>query len=152
MGHSAIEAARGVGTLLAAYPSAREWYGELEGRRCRAPDAGRRSRHVWSGSGQKRRCVACLRIFGRGSRAARGVCGGPARGVAEVLAAANANGHVLWAADVAGEQDDAGREAACVLFCAACGSYVIEGTPQRLRRCCPGHATTRAAGRALARI
>ena len=89
---------------------------------------------------------ACLRIF------ARGVCGGPVRGVAKVLAAANANGHVLWAADIAGEEGDDGREAACVLFCAACGSYVTNGTPQRLRRCCPGAATTRAAGRALTRI
>ena len=98
------------------------------------------------------RAEAEVRSFGRGSRAARGVCGGPARGVAEVLAAASDNGHVLWAADIAGEEGDDGREAACVLFCAACGSYVIQGTPQRLRRCCPGAAATRAAGSALARI
>ena len=45
---TAIEVARGIGKMLAAYPSAREWCGELEGRRSRAPDAGRRSRHVWS--------------------------------------------------------------------------------------------------------
>ena len=45
---------------------------------------------------------------------------------------------------------DAGE--AVVLYCAICGSYVVDGAPQRLRKPCPRAPVSRAAARSLRRI
>jgi hypothetical protein len=49
-----------------------------------------------------------------------------------VLEAASFNGHTLWAVEIDSGGQGGTEEGAMVLMCAACGSYVIGGAPQRL--------------------